>query len=182
MVLCRILSMFTPLIHASLLMFMLSWAADLYAGGVYQEPEAFIAEAFDSDPPQADVLWLKKDLRARIEEILQHKYKGFRVRYWSRDKRSAWILEEIGKEKPITTGFVINDGRVEKVRILIFRESRGWEVRYDFFTRQFDSAALVADDRLDKDIDNVSGATMSVSAVTKLARIALLLHDEINRS
>ena len=125
--------------------------------------------------------WGKKDLKKQIEEILDHKYKGLRVRYWRTQIKSAWILNEIGKEKLITTGIVINNARIELVKVLVFRESRGWEVRHDFFTDQFKSAALKEDHQLDKTIDNISGATLSVRAVRKLAQIALLLDQEIEK-
>ena len=145
------------------------------AGGVYQEPDAFIAEAFDNDPPKAAVIWPDKQLKAQMKEIL-----GLRIRYWKHEDRSAWILDEIGKDKPITTGFVVNAGRLERVRVLVFRESRGWEVRHAFFTDQFNQASLNNDKELDRTIDNISGATLSVRAVTKLARVALLLDQEVN--
>ncbi len=156
------------------------------AGGVYQEPDDFIKQVFDNNPPKPDVLWLDKELKKQITEILDHKYKGLRVRYWIQTdetaqttNRTAWILEEIGKEKPITAGIVINNGKIELVKVLIFRESRGWEVRHDFFTNQFKQAALKPNHQLDKSIDNISGATLSVRAVRKLARIALLLDATI---
>jgi hypothetical protein len=150
------------------------------AGGVYQEPDAFIAEVFDNDPPKAAVIWPDKRLKAQIKEILGHDYRGLRIRYWQQDDRTAWILDEIGKDKPITTGFVVNKGRIERVRVLVFRESRGWEVRHAFFTDQFDNAVLKDDTELDRYIDNISGATLSVRAVTKLARVALLLDQAVN--
>ncbi len=149
------------------------------AGGVYQEPDDFINEVFDNKPPKADVLWLNKDLKKQIAEILDHKYKGMRVRYWRKQKKSAWILDEIGKEKLITTGIVINNAQIELVKVLVFRESRGWEVRHDFFTDQFKSVSLKEDHQLDKTIDNISGATLSVRAVRKLAQIALLLDQQL---
>jgi hypothetical protein len=147
----------------------------LFAGGVYQEPSAFIEESFNGDPPKPEVIWPDKALKAEMADILGHGYNGLRVRYWRRNGRTAWVLDEIGKEKPITTGVVVNNGRIEKVRILVFRESRGWEVRHDFFTRQFEDATIIGDNALDRRIDNISGATLSVRAVTRLARIALLL-------
>jgi hypothetical protein len=149
------------------------------AGGVYQEPADFINEVFDGKPPKADVLWLSKELKQQIVEILDHKYKGLRVRYWQIENRSAWVLEEIGKEKQITAGIVVNTGKIEQVKVLVFRESRGWEVRHDFFTDQFRQASLKQDNRLDKNIDNISGATLSVRAIKKLARIALLLDQQV---
>jgi len=154
------------------------------AGGVYLEPDAFINQVFDNAPPKPQVLWLNKELKAEIVDILDHKYNGLRVRYWQQEldnkRRTAWILDEIGKEKPITVGLVVNDHKIELVKVLVFRESRGWEVRYDFFTKQFEQAALKDDNRLDKHIDNISGATLSVRALTKLARIALLLDRQLD--
>ena len=66
------------------------------------------------------------------------------------------------------------------VKVLIFRESRGWEVRYPFFTDQFKGATLVTDNNLDRKIDGITGATLSVNALTKLGRIALLLHKHLD--
>lgn len=149
------------------------------AGGVYQEPDAFIAEVFADKPPKAEVIWPDQALKAQIREILGHDYQGLRIRYWHQGQRTAWILDEIGKDKPITTGFVINQGRMERVRVLIFRESRGWEIRHAFFTDQFDNASLKTNSELDRTIDNISGATLSVRAVTKLARVALLLDQTV---
>ena len=162
-----------------ILLFLLT-ATHVHAGGVYQEPDAFIAEVFADNPPKAEVIWPDKALKAQIKTILGHNYRGLRIRYWQRDGRSAWILDEIGKDKPITTGFVINQGRIELVRVLVFRESRGWEVRHAFFTDQFNQAGLKTDMELDRTIDNISGATLSVRAVSKLARVALLLDQEVN--
>ena len=157
------------------------FAPAIFAGGVYQEPADFIKQVFNNQPPKAKVLWLNKDLKNQIVEILDHKYKGLRVRYWQQDKRSAWVLEEIGKEKLITAGFVINNKQIEQVKILIFKESRGWEIRHDFFTEQFKQAKLQNDHQLDKTIDNISGATLSVRAIRKLASIALLLNQQIQQ-
>ena len=153
----------------------------LNAGGVYQEPDAFIAEVFNNNAPKPGVIWLNKELKAELKDILGHNYNGLRVRYWQQDDRTAWILDEIGKDKPITTGIVVNKGRIERVRILVFRESRGWEVRHSFFTEQFDDATLKENSELDRHIDNISGATLSVRAVTRLARVALLLDQQLDK-
>ena len=74
---------------------------------------------------------------------------------------------------------VVTHGRIEQVRVLAFRESRGGEVRYPFFTRQFVNVGLKDDDRLDARIDGITGATLSVSAVTKVSRLALVFHNEV---
>lgn len=149
------------------------------AGGVYQQPDEFIRESFGTRTPEVKIFWPDEKLKQAMEDILGHAYRGLRIRYWIDAGRSAWILDEIGKDKPITTGIVINNNRIEKVRVLIFRESRGWEVRHSFFTEQFDNAGLQDNLRLDTHIDNISGATLSVNALTKVARIALLLHKQV---
>jgi len=146
------------------------------AQGIYQTPEDFLREAFAGAPPEPSKLWIYEKLKPGIRAILEHDLDVLRLRYWGKDGRTAWILEEIGKERPITTGIVIHRGAIERIKILVFRESRGWEVRYPFFTDQFTGATLGTGQQLDRDIDGISGATLSVRALTKVARLALLLH------
>jgi hypothetical protein len=153
-----------------------------YAQGVYQVPDEFMNEVFDHDPPKSKKLWLRKLLKEEVKSIMGHDLGVLRLRYWYKDDRSAWILEEIGKERPITTGIVVNKNKIELVRILIFRESRGWEVRHPFFTDQFKDANLMQENKLDRSIDGISGATLSVKAVTKLARLALMLNRYVTGS
>jgi hypothetical protein len=149
------------------------------ARGTYQEPADFIAETFGAEPPSPDVIWLRGDTRDTATAILGHRYPSLRVRYWGDSQRSAWILEEIGKDQPITVGLVVSDGRLERIKVLVFRESRGWEVRHPFFTDQFREIGLTDKLGLDRDIDGISGATLSVRALKKLARLALYLHSVI---
>jgi hypothetical protein len=68
------------------------------------------------------------------------------------------------------------------VQVLVFRESRGWEIRHDFFTRQFANLWLKQNHRLSDRVDNITGATMSVKAMTRMARAALLLHEHSNQN
>lgn len=145
---------------------------------VYQAPEAFIKEIFNGDPPPQSTLWLTGEIKDQVNEIMGHGLGQLRLRYWGRDGRTVWILEEIGKEKPITTGLVINQGKIERVQVLIFRESRGYEVRYPFFTDQFKGAELESGYELSQPIDGISGATLSVNALKKLSRVALYLHSQ----
>ncbi|MGB5259184.1 MAG: FMN-binding protein [Gammaproteobacteria bacterium] len=155
------------------------FASPVPASGTYQTPEDFLAETFQGTIPDPQVLWLKGDVREASTDIMGHRYPGIRVRYWLQGTRTAWILEEIGKERPITTGLVINAQRVERLRVLIFRESRGWEVKHPFFTDQFPGIQLSPGRELDGQIDGVSGATLSVRALKKLARLALYFHSQV---
>ena len=147
---------------------------------VYLEPDTFIEQSFEGES-ETKVLWLTKDLKAQIKNIFGKDYPGLRIRYWQQGNRTAWILEEIGKVRPITTGFLIENEKMLQMRVLIYRESHGWEVRYPFFTDQFAGLALDEKNNLNKDIDGISGATLSVNALTRLSRLALFLHEEVSR-
>ena len=108
-----------------------------------------------------------------------HPYGGLIIKYWEKEGRTAWILEEIGKTEPITFGIVIKNNKIEKIKVLAFRESRGWEVRYPAFTKQFNGVGLDGD-KLDKRIDGISGATLSFWAMTGVSRVALFLHQHLS--
>jgi hypothetical protein len=149
------------------------------ARGVYQSADDFLLEVFASEVPEPAVVWLTGDKKERVKEILGHPYSSLRIRYWQQDNRSAWILEEIGKDLPITVGLVINNQHLETIKVLTFRESRGWEIRHGFFTDQFKDASLTKKTELDRDIDGISGATLSVRAMKKLATLALYLDSTI---
>jgi len=78
----------------------------------------------------------------------------------------AVVAEEIGKFLPIT--FMVGtdpDLRVRDVEVLVYRESRGGEVRRKRFLRQY--AGKTAEDpiRTNRDVLNVAGATLSVNAL-----------------
>lgn len=142
---------------------------------VYLPPADFLAMTFDGDPPSGLNLWLRGGIQDEIVTILGHRYGGLRIKYWRKGGRTAWILEEIGKYEPITAGYIVERGRLAGVRILIYRESHGWEVRYPFFTDQFQGLGLTDDRRLSGPVDGIAGATLSVSAITRLAALALFL-------
>ena len=157
------------------------WFGYANAERVYQQPDAFVAESFAGKPPAPTVLWLTGDLKAEVRAVLDHDYPALRLRYWGQDNRSVWVLEEIGKESPITVGIVVENNRIAQMRVLVFRESRGWEVESPAFIHQYLGAELkpaqgASAVQLDRHIDGISGATLSVRALSKLSRLALLLH------
>lgn len=166
-----------------LVVLMLWLPAQVLAGdAVYLAPEDFLKKTFRGGVPKAQLFWLPKDVRQGASKILGRDLNKLRLRYWQQGQRTAWILEEIGKEKPITVGLVVNGEKMEQVKVLIFRESRGWEVRYSFFTDQFTGARLTTSRQLDRHIDGISGATLSVRALIKLARLSLYLHQQVEHA
>ncbi|MCL1076698.1 FMN-binding protein [Parashewanella spongiae] len=145
----------------------------------YLSSKDFISQSFNGEPSQRKVYWLEDDTKKTIESILGHRFKKLRLRYWQHKQQTVWILNEIGKESPITIGIHIRDNKIVRTKVLVYRESRGDEVRHDFFTNQFVNAELTDELKLSKHIDGISGATLSVNALTKVSRIALMLHKEV---
>lgn len=146
--------------------------------------EEFRDAAFAGSSPDSRLVYIRAELRQAIENILQHPTSFLRTRYWLRDERSVWILDEIGKDQPITVGVIVDhrqgESRIVDLQVLAFREPRGWEVRHDFFTEQFQGVSRDASgEGLDTDIDGITGATLSVRALRKVAEVALLLDEHV---
>lgn len=154
------------------LLALLPWAA-VAGERVYLQADEFLVSAFGTARPQQHLLWLTPQVRAVTDRILGHAPTQLRQKYWSDGKRSAWILDEIGKEEQITAGFIVSDGRIEQARILVYRESRGDEIRYPAFLAQFQGVMLDNERFLSRRIDGISGATLSVNAMIRMSRLAL---------
>jgi len=146
----------------------------------YMERDEFLAQAFDGKPPEIQTLWMTAKQRKNAKESVGLAPSALRVRYWRVGERTAWILEEIGKVKPITIGVAVDGDQIERVQVLAFRESRGGEIRYSFFTDQFVGLELADDGRLSEPVDGITGATLSVRAVDRVARLALWLSTQVN--
>lgn len=154
---------------------------NVWADMQYQTPEQFLNENLASEIPKPSTLWLTKEVSKQVEKILGHTPTQLRQRYWNVGDKTAWILEEIGKEEPITAGFIVTAGKISQVRVLTYRESRGWEVRYPAFLKQYLGVALQEDYHLNRNIDGISGATLSVNAMSRMSRLALYF-DQISHT
>jgi len=150
-----------------------------WAETVYETQAEFLNRAFNDLPPEPGIAWLTGGRKLAVQQILGHDYPALRVRYWCRDSRSAWSLEEVGKDLPITVGIVVGDNYIESLRVLTYRENRGGEVATPAFTGQFNGSALDEDSALNTHIDGITGATLSVRALTRLATMALYLHSDV---
>ena len=154
-------------------------AMNVMAKGVYQTSEEFLKGIFTEQVPAVQVLWLSAEDKKTIAEILSHKYSRMRIRYWQEANDNVWILNEVGKEKPITIAVHIHKDAIKQLKVLTFRETRGDEVRHDFYSEQFARATLTKDNTLSQHIDGITGATLSVRATTKVARLALWLNSKV---
>ena len=150
----------------------------VFAASVYETEAAFLSRVFNDTPPGPETLWLSGDRKSTVRQILGHDYPALRIRFWCQTGRSAWVLEEIGKELPITVGVIIENGYIKSLRVMTYRENRGGEVTAPSFTDQFINAELEENNKLDVRIDGITGATLSVQSLTRLAEMALFLHAQ----
>ena len=91
----------------------------------------------------------------------------------------AFVQNTIGKHKPMTYMVGVDaQGLVSNVELLVFRESRGSEVRTKRFNVQYEGKSVLDPVRMNKDIINISGATMSVRSMTAGIKRVLVLVDE----
>ncbi|MBS0157440.1 MAG: FMN-binding protein [Nitrospira sp.] len=91
----------------------------------------------------------------------------------------ALVQNTIGKHKPMTYMVGVDaQGLVSNVELLVFREARGSEVRTKRFNVQYEGKSVLDPVRINKDIINISGATMSVRSMTAGIKRVLVLVDE----
>lgn len=91
----------------------------------------------------------------------------------------AVITNTIGKYKHMTYMVGVNPlGEVTDVELLVFRDARGSEVSRKRFNVQYEGKTCLDPLRINKDIINISGATMSVRSMSAGVKRVLVLIDE----
>lgn len=148
-----------------------------YKQEVYLTKKQAIEKAFPgADEVDREKKWLTDTQRQAIAEVVGEPVKDRRINFYVGRKKGKTlgymvIDHRIGKSFPITFMVVINpDGTARDVEIMVYREPRGWEVRYESFLRQFFGKSADSDFR---EINSITGATLSVRSVTKGVQKAL---------
>jgi Na+-translocating ferredoxin:NAD+ oxidoreductase RnfG subunit len=137
-----------------------------------------------SERIKKDLLKIPSDKKAVIEDRIGWKFpeEAFEVYIGETGTQIdgyAFVQNTIGKHKPMTYMVGVDaHGRVSNVELLVFRESRGSEVRTKRFNVQYEGKTAADPVRLNKDIINISGATMSVRSMTAGIKRVLVLVDE----
>jgi len=146
---------------------------------VYEKPSVFMKRHFGK-LPKTQVLALSRAQAKQLKSIIGRSYPSKKIRYWQANGKTAWILEGIGKSELITTGIVVKADKLTEIKVLVYRESHGWEVTRPFFTKQFEGATLDGE-KLNKKIDGIVGATLSVNTLKKLSAAALYLSQQAGK-
>jgi len=102
----------------------------------------------------------------------------FRVRQGERELGWFIVDEAIGKVELITYALALDaHGVVKGLEIMAYRETHGDGVRLSAWRAQFTGKRSSDPVRLDADIRNISGATLSCRHVTEGVRRLLLLYE-----
>ncbi|WHZ26136.1 MAG: FMN-binding [Nitrospira sp.] len=137
-----------------------------------------------SERVRKDIITLNREKKSLIEERIGWKFpeQSFEVYIGETGGQIdgyAVVQNTIGKHKPMTYMVgVDNEGSVSNVELLVFRESRGSEVRKKRFNAQYEGKTVLDPVRINKDITNITGATMSVRSMSAGIKRALVLIDE----
>jgi Na+-translocating ferredoxin:NAD+ oxidoreductase RnfG subunit len=116
------------------------------------------------------------------------KLSGVRQRWkkqavWRAEKQGVlqgWFIvdEVVGKHEFITYAVAIGtDGKLRGIEVLVYRETHGYQIREPQWRSQFQGKSLADPLKLDKDIRNISGATLSCRNVTDGVKRLLALHQ-----
>ena len=146
----------------------------------HPEEEKFLSKVSNGNTLKKNRLIIKKNLKPELKRIMGSKYKKAIFSYWTYDDKTIWILNSIGKYKPITAGFVVADCKVNSAYVIVYREQHGYEIKYNSFLSQFKDNQLNDKNKLTNNLDNISGATLSVNSMDRMGRLALVLNSAVN--
>jgi hypothetical protein len=146
-----------------------------------EAPKAVFPEA---DSIERKVVRSNEEIKAKIQQrmgktktsLWEDSYVTFVAKKGETILGYAAIVEEIGKHRPIT--FIVGVGPDRKIKdaaLMVYREAYGGEVRDRRFLQQYKGKQLKDPLLPYRDIQNISGATMSVEAIGRGSKKALAL-------
>lgn len=100
-------------------------------------------------------------------------------RVWRASTGGFFVIDEVvGKHEMIKYALgIAADGSVRQVEVMEYHETYGFEIRDAAWRRQFEGKTAASPLKLNQDIRNVSGATLSCKHVTDGVKRLLVLHE-----
>jgi hypothetical protein len=167
-----------------------SLSATAQEGIFLKESEAPKAVFPEADSFERKLVRSNDELKAKIQQrmgktktsLWEDSYVTFVAKRGDTVIGHAAIVEEIGKHRPVT--FIVgvgSDGKIKDAALMVYREAYGGEVRDRRFLQQYKGKQLKDPLLPYRDIQNISGATMSVEAIGRGSKKALALIDTVYR-
>jgi len=159
--------------HLIVFLGLVVWVPTLTAG-LKEKTESLI---YDHYGDSISVLFKKfpipDEIKSTAEKRSQLRFMRDQIYIWeiSRNEKMiglAYLDNVKGKSQPITYAvFFDSQGIVEESHIIKYREPIGGEVSNQYWLNQFFGKSWESDYKIGPDIDGISGATISVNAVTR---------------
>lgn len=139
---------------------------------LFPDAQAFVPRPLKFTDEQKDSIKAAAGVRQRWDE--QQVWRAERA-----GKLLGWFIvdEVVGKHEFITYGTAISpDGKVIGVEILSYRETHGGQVREPAWRKTLQGKTLADRFKLDEDVPNISGATLSCRNVMDGVKRMLVIH------
>lgn len=124
----------------------------------------------------------------KIKELSGVRQRTKNPKIWqafSKNEVLGWFFvdEVIGKHEFITFAAAISpDRKVLGIEVMSYRETHGGEVRKPEWRKQFNGKTLDNPFKLDVDVSNISGATLSCRNLLDGVKRLLVLHKVLNEN
>jgi hypothetical protein len=120
--------------------------------------------------------------KMRSASSIRHPFKGDRI--WRASDGSWFIIDEVvGKHEMITYAVALSSsGAVTGIEILEYVESYGYEVAEAQWRKQFIGKTAADPIKLNQDIQNIGGATLSCKHLTDGVKRVAVLYDLVLKS
>jgi Na+-translocating ferredoxin:NAD+ oxidoreductase RnfG subunit len=121
--------------------------------------------------------------KQEIEQRSGMKVRQTTLKRWRAANGGYFVLDQVlGKHEFITYAVALDSaGAVRQIEILDYRETHGDEVRRAAWRHQFTGKTSRDTLRINEDIQNISGATLSCVHITDGIRRLLITHDVVMR-
>lgn len=115
--------------------------------------------------------------KMRTASSIRHPFQGDRI--WKSTDGSWLVIDEVvGKHEMITYAVAINpNGSIAGIEILEYVESYGYEVAEAQWRKQFVGKTVNDPIKLNQDIQNIGGATLSCKHLTDGVKRVAVLHE-----
>jgi Na+-translocating ferredoxin:NAD+ oxidoreductase RnfG subunit len=150
----------------------------------FTEDEAAKVMFPDSEKIRRETLTLTAEQKAFVEQVIGWEFPEYTFDVFIGETQGnidgyAVVQNTIGKHRPITYMVgVTATGECMNFEVLVYREARGNEIATKRFNYQYHGKTIGDPIRINRDIINITGATMSVrSASAGVKRVLVLVNE-----
>tara|TARA_B100001013_G_scaffold286511_1_gene186323 strand:- start:384 stop:911 length:528 start_codon:yes stop_codon:yes gene_type:complete len=143
----------------------------------------------DSTDIRMNIFKLDKGVKKKVENQVKQRFYRDKLYYWTISQGDttiayAFLDNVLGKSMPITFLVILNiNGDIINANVIKYREAYGGEVGNKGWLQQFINSNKNSSYTIGKDIDGISGATISVKSmakgIQKIVALYPLIHNQL---